>query len=39
MLREHAQLWGTLESAERELAAGTGPGRARCRTAQHCTTT
>lgn len=31
MLREHAQIWVTLESAERELAAGTGPGRARCR--------
>lgn len=31
MLREHAQLWTTLDSAERELDAGTGPGRALCR--------
>lgn len=31
MLREHAQLWATLDSVERELDAGTGPGRSLCR--------
>ena len=28
MLREHAQIWGTLDALERRLAAGTGAGLA-----------
>ena len=31
MLREHAQLWRTLDSLERELDAGTGDGVRACR--------
>jgi regulator of cell morphogenesis and NO signaling len=31
MLREHAQIWATLDSLERELDAGTGTGLALCR--------
>ena len=31
MLREHAQIWATLDSLERELHAGTGTGLALCR--------
>ncbi len=31
MLREHAQIWATLDSLERELDAGTGTGLGLCR--------
>lgn len=31
LLREHAQVWATLESVERELGAGTGPSHSLCR--------
>jgi len=31
MLREHAQIWATLDSLERELDAGAGTGLALCR--------
>ena len=41
MLREHAQIWGTLDSLERATNAGTGTGLALCKrmTGQLCTTT
>ena len=31
MLREHAQIWATIDALERELDAGTGTGLAHCR--------
>ena len=31
MLREHAQIWATLDSLERELDAGAGTGLGLCR--------
>jgi hypothetical protein len=31
MLREHAQIWGALDSLERELGAGAGTGLALCK--------
>jgi hypothetical protein len=31
MLREHAQIWGTLDSLERATGSGTGTGLALCK--------